>query len=153
MPNYTVGQKLWFVSSDNRRSEQEIIITRVGRKWLETDINCRLDVNTLVADGRGYNSPGVAYLNRADWVARCALISAWGEFRNVIDRTRRLPEGMTIERIQQAQRILFGGTGEGCDNPPETKAQAWKVYEALRAAGVEIGNASVSIIAKALESE
>lgn len=111
MSNYTVGQKLWFVPSDLRSGKpHEIAITRIGRKWLQTDCEqYRLDIVTLRADGGNYSPPGRAYLSREDYESSLALYHAWVEFHDKVSERRwRTPTGVTIERIREASRILFG---------------------------------------------
>lgn len=109
MTTYTVGQKLWFVPNDTRRRPpSEVTITRVGRKWIETDSWYRFAIETLVADGKGYASPGRCYLSREEHERVAALARAWYEFRCKVNGQARVPDGVTIERVQQAEQLLFG---------------------------------------------
>lgn len=104
---YTVGQGLYFewgrYSSRNGRGEA-VTITRVGRKWLELSNGHRVDKVRLVADGRGYASPGTAYLSREEREAQVRLQDAWRSLRAGMGSAPG--DGVTIERIAEAARLL-----------------------------------------------
>lgn len=102
-----VGQKLWYVPNDKRwGKEQEIEVTKVGRKWANVGYLGRIDIETLSVDGRGYSSPGQCYLSREEWERNEVLSDAWWEFKELIKKTNKRPEGITIESIEQAKRLL-----------------------------------------------
>lgn len=109
---YTVGQELYFewgrYSSRNGGGE-DVTITRVGRKWLELSNGHRVDKVQLVADGRGYSSPGTAYVSREERESQVRLQAAWRDLRK---RMESLPgNGVTAERVAEAARLL--GLSEG----------------------------------------
>lgn len=100
-----VGQKLWFVPAERwYGSPQEVTVTKVGRKWAALDnSSARIDVETLIADGRGYMSPGRCYVDRAEYEERNAALKLWA------DTYRRLnagspPAGITHERILELRK-------------------------------------------------
>lgn len=57
-----VGDEFYFVYSDDRDKykNHHTKVTKVGRKWVETDDGHRFDINDwrYWADGKGYTSPG-----------------------------------------------------------------------------------------------
>lgn len=109
---YTVGQELYFEWSpySNRKGRGEAVtITKIGRKWLELSNGFRVDKMRLVADGRGYSSPGTAYVSREDRESQIRLQAAWHNLRR---RMESHPgEGVTAERVAEAARLL--GFSEG----------------------------------------
>lgn len=112
MTTYTVGQKLWFVPSETRRIPREVEIKSIGRIYLYTLCGEKIDVNTLVADGLvagRISSVGTAYLSKEDWQSEVALGDVWHEFRTKIEKTRRPPDGVTVDKITEVRKILFGG--------------------------------------------
>ncbi len=103
-----VGQKLWFVGSHRHSGDPcEVIVEKIGRKWATIDkMADRIDIETLVADGNGYSSPGRCYLSRAEYESKIALDNAWGEFTKLMRNAYQMPNGMTVEKIAQARAIL-----------------------------------------------
>ena len=105
--HYSVGQELyfeWSPYSRRRGGGETVTITRVGRKWMELSNGHRVDKVRLVADGRGYSSPGTAYVSRADREAQVRLLDAW---RTLRVRMEVMPgDGVTTERIAEAARLL-----------------------------------------------
>lgn len=103
--DFTVGQKLFYVGRNNAQSKQEITISGVGKKWLTIDNHLRLDIETLIADGGDYTPPGAAYLSEQDYLDLLALQGAWLHFKSLLS-SHRVPEDVTIEKINQAKAIL-----------------------------------------------
>lgn len=114
-----VGQKLWYVPFGRRYGEDgtgyEVTVEKIGRKWAEVKAEAdkpyswsteRIDIETFAADGHGYDSPGTAYLSREHYEATVSLNKAWRSFYIAVDRLYRVPDGVTVEDIQQAMRIL-----------------------------------------------
>lgn len=104
---YTVGQELYFewcrYSSRNGHGEA-VTITKVGRKWLELSNGHRVDKIRLVADGRGYSSPGTAYLSREEREAQVRLQDAWRRLR--VQMASVPGNGVTAERVAEAAKLL-----------------------------------------------
>ena len=80
-------------------------MTKIGRKWAALDNYERIDVNTLIADGGKYSSPGRCYITREAFEAEQALEEAWHDFQRRVSYV--VPPGMTVERIAQL-REEFG---------------------------------------------
>lgn len=100
------GQKLWWVYSSNRRGQpREVTVTKVGRKWAQLDNNCRIDIETLLADGGDYMSPGCCYLSKDIYDSGVALQKAWSEMKRDIQYAST-PEGVTVVDIQAARTLL-----------------------------------------------
>lgn len=110
---FTVGQKLWYVPGSERRGTPHLVtITAVGRKWISLDDGYyrfeKADA-TMRIDGGNYMSPGRCYRSQEAWQVETALKAAWKKFReDIIYETNVAPSGMTLERIEEARRILFG---------------------------------------------
>lgn len=103
--NPKVGDKLWRVLSGGRGS-YETTVTKVGSKWIyfrEGRGRCDFDGNI---DGGNYLSPGTCYPTKEVYEAELALRDAWCEFTTKVS-DRRMPKGMTVEKIQQAKDLLF----------------------------------------------
>lgn len=102
-----VGQKLWWVPTDTRDHNYalEITVTKVARKWADTDNQYRIDVTSWRADGGDYRSPGRCYLSKAEWDEEQAADKAWLEVANAVWRGSRR-EGVTIDDIHKAAALL-----------------------------------------------
>jgi hypothetical protein len=109
MSKFIVGQTLWFVYykgySSSPRPDCEVTITKVGREWLTLSSGHRVDKHTLIADGKGYSSPGRCYLSREIYEKRVATLKAWRDFSSTID-PRNPPDLASLESIAQAMRLL-----------------------------------------------
>lgn len=111
---YTVGQKLWFVPSHNERwsSQKEVTVRKVGRKWVELDTGQRIEKGKRIIDGGDYSSPGSVYSSKQEYDNYVSLNNAWDDLRRTIDKRYSPPDGMTIEKIEQAKAILFNRESE-----------------------------------------
>ena len=105
---FTVGQKLWWVQAMyGRRCEPaqvEVEIKKVGRKWLELTNHYRIKIETMLADGRGYASPGTCYLSQQEYLDDLALRKAWHELQKLIERRKNT--SVTKENIQHIRPLL-----------------------------------------------
>ncbi len=97
---FRVGQELWFVPQTWGRPVEGSAtkITKVGRKWLELSNGRRACVKSLET---GYDQ---CYLTRADYEKERELFRAWQELDGLIER--RPPEGVTLDKINQARKLL-----------------------------------------------
>jgi hypothetical protein len=104
----TIGQKLWFVPDRRSGMAREVTVSKIGRKWASLDTwgDLRIDVSTLQADGRGYSSPGRCYFSHAAWEAEVALDAAWTALWRDMHDTYRRRDGVTVENIQAARKLL-----------------------------------------------
>ena len=107
MKKLEVGQKLWFVYGDSRRGgASEVIVTKVGRKWATLSNNYRIDLQTWIADGAGYVSPGSCYASKEEYEEDVKLFVDWSNLRFAIERMRQRPEGVTTETIGKIRELL-----------------------------------------------
>lgn len=106
MPSLHVGQTLFFAPYSNHTysPKGEVTITKVGRKWATLSNNCRIDLETLVADGGEYTPPGRCYLSQAEYEAEAAANNEWIKFRQGLPYAR--PQGVTAEDIAAARKLL-----------------------------------------------
>lgn len=89
------------------RGPREVSVVKVGRKWAEIDIRgYRIDKDSLFIDGHGYTSPGRCYLSRDEFEASDMLEKSWSQIRGFIDRQYRVPDGLTLEKVQEIARLL-----------------------------------------------
>lgn len=105
---YTVGQKLYFVPAYNARP-YDVTISKVGRKWLHCQSfgqSIRVDAKTLRPHED--DARGCFYHSQAEYEQRVAPSQAWDEFRRTVARGYSVPDGVTVEKIQQATALLFG---------------------------------------------
>lgn len=114
--NYEIGQKLYRVPYDRRylANAHDVVITAIGRKWLtvkelEWTREERVDKEMLIVDGGQYSSPAKCYLSKQHYEDQLALNTAWDAFVELVHNNRiRIPQGGTVEAIEQAKRLLFG---------------------------------------------
>lgn len=98
-----VGQTLWYVDDVrqyNKFKGRHVQVIKIGRKWAELDHAPRIDKTTLVADG------GRCWLSEADYNAHVSLERLWTGFCRKVDRTYRVPDGVTEHAIRQAAALL-----------------------------------------------
>jgi hypothetical protein len=108
-----VGDCLFYVANDNRRSTTTVSVVKIGRKWVELSNRNRVDIMSLEADGGQYSSPGTAWLSEQAYRDRVALQDAWRSLRRQIDGLYGAPAGLTIEKMDQIADLLGidrGGT-------------------------------------------
>jgi hypothetical protein len=103
-----VGDQLWYVPAKRHGDPSYVTVDKVGRKWLSLSNMERVDAESLIADGKGYNSPGAAYHSREAWEMANQLRDAWGRFQALARKHWAVPDGVTINQIDNACRSLFG---------------------------------------------
>jgi hypothetical protein len=72
----TVGQKLIFVRRFSLIAE-ELIVTKVGRKWLDTHLRIRVDKKTMFAENDGTGNIGRCWESRASYDVHCLRLKYW----------------------------------------------------------------------------
>lgn len=102
---YKVGDKLWWVSSHNTSVQGVVTVTRVGRKWLSLSNAHRVDIDSLLADGKGYSSPGRCYQSLDEYVRLTAIADAWDAFKSALGRHYRPPASVTVSDILAAANL------------------------------------------------
>ena len=108
----TVGQELFFVSSGRYTAPRAVTVEKIGRKWAVLDNHTRIDMTSLRADGRGYASPGSAYLTEGDYRDEVAIRDAWNSLNRRFRRLYAMPAGLTIEKMDQIADLLGIERGE-----------------------------------------
>jgi hypothetical protein len=103
---YKVGDKLWWVSSDNKRTQREVTIEKVGRAWLTLSNRHRVDKVTLKADAGEWTSPGTCWLSKEAYEHRARLEQSWGVLRRAVSNTWNVPDDVTLEDIKAAAMYL-----------------------------------------------
>lgn len=103
-----IGQELWFVPRERRDGKPHpVTITKIGRKWAEVDRGYyRIDINTLVADGGQYASPGRCWLNQSAWEEEEARQSAWDSLKKYFDRAWTAPEDFPRSKMEEILAML-----------------------------------------------
>jgi len=101
---FEVGQKLWFVSSQNRVQESEVTVSKVGRVWAHLDNGYRCDHFGEV-DGGVYSSPGRCYVNQEAYQLAQDRKNAWAKFKRDLEY-KHMPESLTIETLAQISATL-----------------------------------------------
>jgi hypothetical protein len=108
--DFEVGQTLWWeyddTYSNTKRTGYEVTITKIGRTWLYLNNNHRVDKTLLIADGKGYSSPGKCYLSKKDCDNLTALINEWRLLRELVGSRYNPPCSVTAKSIQQARELL-----------------------------------------------
>jgi hypothetical protein len=103
---YKVGDKLWWVGSDNKRTQREVTIEKVGRVWLTLSNHHRVDKVTFVAFAGGYSSPGTCWLSKEAYEHCARLERSWGALRRAVSNTWNVPDDVTLEDIKAAAMYL-----------------------------------------------
>jgi hypothetical protein len=103
---YKVGDKLWWVSSDNKRTQREVTVEKVGRVWLTLSNHHRVDKVTLKADAGGFTSPGTCWLSKEAYEHCVRLELAWGSLQRKVRETWSVPDDVTLEDIKAAAMYL-----------------------------------------------
>jgi hypothetical protein len=107
MAKLVVDQKLWFVPRHTRHASAcEVSVTAVGRKWAQIGKRGRVDMETLYVDGGQYASPGRCHLSREVYEKEQSLRDAWSRFISKLSGMRIISEGVTIEDIEAAKKLL-----------------------------------------------
>jgi hypothetical protein len=103
---YKVGDKFWWVGSDNKRTQREVIVEKVGRVWLTLSNGHRVDKVTFKADAAGYISPGTCWVSKKAYEHCTRLDRAWGALRRAVDNKWHMPDDVTLEDIKAAAMYL-----------------------------------------------
>jgi hypothetical protein len=101
----TVGQKLWWVYFDSRRVNEgrEVTVTKVGRKWAELDNRDRIDVESLVADGRGYSPDGRCWVSKEAYDLEQLRLRWMRRFNEAFSWAR---PGFSLQQLTIAAKVL-----------------------------------------------
>jgi len=105
--NIEVGQQLWAVTIHGRDSF--VTVTKVGRKWIHAKGLARdqkIDASTLEIIVDGYGNRGQCYLSKEKWEDEQERLTAWSDFRDEIRNLYKMPDDMSVNRINDARRIL-----------------------------------------------
>lgn len=111
MSTYKVGQQLWFVRAYGSEKGCLVTITKVGHKYLTLDHGnpyYRLDPTTLIADGRGYNSPGRAYLNEQAYIDECEHMEAVTKLKRVVQSFSNRFSHLSTKQLNDIIKQLQG---------------------------------------------
>lgn len=110
MPDVAVGQKLWFVPSRYRGQPHEIIVEKIGRKYITADQGTlQLHIGTLVEKSK-YDK-GIAYVDRIAYQAQQRREARWNVIvTRIQNQWGRPPPGITDDQLKQIETIL--GIGE-----------------------------------------
>jgi hypothetical protein len=103
---YKVGDKLWWVGSDNKRTQREVTVEKVGRVWLTLSNNHRVDKVTFKADAGSWTSPGTCWLSKEAYEHCARLEQSWGALRRAVDNKWHMPDNVTLEDIKAAAMYL-----------------------------------------------
>lgn len=64
-----VGQSVFYVPNHRYGTPAYVKVQKVGRKWATLDNRVRIEIESGVADGGEYSSPGAAYLSKDDYLS------------------------------------------------------------------------------------
>lgn len=103
----SINQVMWFVGAGNFvRVCGEVTITEVGRKWARITgaFKGRIALDTLMADGAGYSSPGRCYASKQEWLNQDGPRHAWQALSSSMPTA--CPADLSYETIVQAAKML-----------------------------------------------
>jgi len=104
------GQKLLYVGNiygSNRSQRTEVTVVSVGRTWaqIEGPFCGRIDMETLMVDGRGFGSPGTCYLSREHYQQQEGPKLAWNALRSAMGGTTPSSD-ISYETVVAAAKLL-----------------------------------------------
>lgn len=106
----TAGTQLYYVPQGRRGTPIFVTVTKVGRIYATLDNGERINIQTLWQDDGQYSSRAKCWRSKEEYESSLALEKAWREFCQLVDRNWQLPDGVTINQIQNARRALFKET-------------------------------------------
>lgn len=103
----TPGQVVWYVPNYGSTYARDLTITKVGRKWAETDSRgLRVEIGTNVVSERDYGERGIIHESKEVAAELARLDAAWNDLRIDAYNRRSRPAHMTLETIAAARRLL-----------------------------------------------
>jgi hypothetical protein len=105
MSGLVVGQELFWAGAGNYRGRNySVTVTKVGRKWAELSNRHRIDLETMIADGKEYTSPGRCWVTETHYAATVLTGNAFTNLKNKM--AFRPADGVTIQDIYEAAKLL-----------------------------------------------
>ena len=107
MSELKVGDTVYVVMNDNRRSKGFAKVSGVGRKWVRLDNRHRMEKDTMLLDGgygENYNSPGRCYLDEQDYLNEQEKQRMWSKLRSGLTWTA--PSSVSNDDIKAAMKLL-----------------------------------------------
>lgn len=103
-----IGDKVWIVWSHHRNNvvPQEATVTAIGRKWITINDRNRFEIGSMYLDGKGYASPGSVWSSPEEYHNSLSLNQAWSGIQTAVINAHRCPDGVTVERIEEARKLL-----------------------------------------------
>ena len=116
MDAITLGATLCYVENQRRGGADpvDVIVTKVGRKWLTVKHadspdgwwERRIHKETLVADGRGYMSPGACWRSRDEYETSVRRSQAWSALHSWLRNKYGCPDDISEDDIRKAAALL-----------------------------------------------
>lgn len=101
-----VGQVLYLVFRHGR--PYWATISKIGSRWIHTNAGDRIDKNDLTLDGKGYESPGRAYLSQEEHEKEQRRDKAWLELRWMLRDKTLCPAHISTETVLEWIEMLKG---------------------------------------------
>lgn len=107
----TVGQRLWFESTERFAPSGYVTVKAVGRRWVQLAQESGHWRPLKIGLGRrdvpleGYGSMGTLWSSKEEAKSSQQLSAAWSSFCRSV-RDARQPAGLTLEKLQQARELL-----------------------------------------------
>ena len=111
---HKVGDELFFVAG-RRTANRTIKIKTVGRIWVTLDAahetyRFAIDDDSMNVMIPNYGCVGKCYFSEQAWLDEKALDAAWSGLRAAVSGAYNRPNGVTVESIAEARKLL--GLGE-----------------------------------------
>ena len=101
---------------------------KIGRKWAtlappgqETDdwgyLRCRVDLETLIADGGDYQSPGQCWRTKEEYDLHYKAGRLWDDIRRFFGITYSVPAHLEVDDLEHILNTLKGEDAP-CPNSP-----------------------------------
>lgn len=120
--NLQVGQELWYVPNNLRLNNQEHVkILKLGRVWATMERGPRANMETLRADGDGWNSQGRFWLSEDDHKRWKETARLWESFRREMPWACNCSPGWRFSGCGVGLDVSQGMDGSTVPIPPERR--------------------------------
>ncbi len=104
-PKPIVGQPVGFVPANRRDKPQDLVVTKVGRKYFECGRHNVFHLDSW-RERSDYATAGRAYLDQAQHADAVERQKYWDALQRAVRDERRAPSGVSVDAMRRAAAIL-----------------------------------------------
>jgi hypothetical protein len=109
----TTGQQLYRVGRWRNSESFAVSVMKIGRKWATISTDEKIDKITLSLQ----EGAGSVWLSKDHYELSLIREKAWQAFRKLMDHQYRIPDGVSVNQIENAARALLGKSVLTVPNP------------------------------------